>query len=258
MDSVTQLPVQRVTAEGRIETEDTVVRELPLTIFLNGKEIMTLLCSPSALDALAVGFLFSEGIIINRDAIGEVVVDAGNDMVRVNTTKDIELDAWSLSRPIITSAGKKRSASSPAGFTGQSRIESLITVSAGEVIALVKEFQRRSAVFQATGGVHSAALCDTREILVFADDIGRHNAIDKVLGHCLLRGIATDDRIILTSGRIPSEILLKVARARVPIVASVSAPTDLGVKLADGLGITAIGFVRGDRMNVYTHAERIT
>ena len=258
MDSVTRLPIQRVTAEARIETEDTVVRELPLTIFLNGEEVITLLCSPSALDALAVGFLFSEGIIKNRDEIGEVVVDAGDSMVMVSTTGNVELDAWSLSRPVITSAGGKRSSSNPAGFTAQSRIESGVTVSAGEVMALVAGFQRRSAVFQATGGVHSAALCDTREILVFADDIGRHNAIDKVLGHCFLQGIATDDRIILTSGRIPSEILLKVARARVPIVASVSAPTDLGVKLADGLGITAIGFVRGDRMNVYTHAERIT
>jgi FdhD protein len=258
MDSVTQLPIQRITAGGRIETEDTVVRELPLTILLNGRELITLLCSPSALDALAVGFLFSEGIIKSRDEVGEVAVDAGGGMVRLSTTTDIETDDWSLSRPIITSAGKKRSLSNPAGFTGRYRIESGVTISAGEVIALVNEFQRRSAVFQATGGVHSAALCDTREIIVFADDIGRHNAIDKVLGHCLLQGIATDDRIVVTSGRIPSEILLKVARARVPIVVSVSAPTDLGVKLAEELGITVIGFVRGDRMNVYTHAERMT
>jgi FdhD protein len=258
MDSVTQLPIQRITAGGRIETEDTVVRELSLTIFLNGKELITLLCSPSALDALAVGFLFSEGIIKNRDEIGEIAVDAGGGMVRVSTTGDIEPDAWSLSRPIITSAGKKRSSLNPAGFIHHPRIESGVTISAGETMALVNEFQRRSAVFQATGGVHSAALCDTREILVFADDIGRHSAIDKVLGHCLLQGIATDDRIVVTSGRIPSEILLKAARARVPIVVSVSAPTDLGVKLADGLGITVIGFVRGDRMNVYTHAERVT
>jgi FdhD protein len=258
MDSITQLPIQRITPEGRIETEDTVVRELPLTIFLNGQEMMTLLCSPSALDDLAVGFLFSEGIIKDRDEIGEIAVDAGGGVVRVSTTADIELDAWSLSRPIITSAGKKRSSSNTAGFTDQSWVESGVTISAGETVALVNEFQRRSAVFQATGGVHSAALCNTREMLVFADDIGRHNAIDKVLGHCLLRGIATDDGIVLTSGRIPSEILLKVARARVPIIVSVSAPTDLGVRLADGLGITVVGFVRGDRMNVYTHADRIT
>ncbi len=258
MDSVTRLPIQRITAEGRIKTEDAVVRELPLTIFLNGKELITLLCSPSALDALAAGYLFSEGIIKNRDEIGEIAVDAGGGMVRVSATRDIEPDAWSLSKPIITSAGKKRSLLNTAGFTGQSLIESGVTISAGETMALVNEFQRRSDVFQATGGVHSAALCDTREIIVFADDIGRHNAIDKVLGHCLLQGIAADDRIVVTSGRIPSEILLKAARARVPIIISVSAPTDLGVKLADSLGITVIGFARGDRMNVYTHAERVT
>jgi FdhD protein len=258
MDSVTELPIQRITAEGRIETQDTVVQELPLTIFLNDKELATLLCSPSALDALAVGFLFSEGIIESKDEIAEIAVDAGGGLVKVRTTRDKEADTWSLARPMVTSAGKKRSSSGRAVLADQPRVESGVTISAGEALALIDEFQRRSAVFQATGGVHSAALCDTQNIIVFADDIGRHNAIDKVLGHCVLQGIPTGDRIVLTSGRIPSEILLKVARARVPIVASVSAPTDLGVKLADGLGITVIGFVRGARMNVYTHAEKIT
>ena len=117
MDSVTRLPIQRITAGGRIETEDTVVRELPLTIFLNGKELITLLCSPLALDALAVGFLFSEGIIKSRDEIAEVAVDAEGGMVRVSTTADIELNLWSLSRPIVTSSGKKRSSSNLDGFT---------------------------------------------------------------------------------------------------------------------------------------------
>jgi FdhD protein len=258
MGSVTELPIQRITAEGRIETEDTVVRELSLTIFLNDKELATLLCSPSALDALAVGFLFSEGIIESKDEIAEIAVDAGGGVVKVRTTIAKETDTWSLARPMVTSAGKKRSLLGSAVLADQPRIESGITITVDETLALVNEFQHRSAVFKATGGVHSAALCDTRNIVVFADDIGRHNAIDKVLGHCVLQGIPTGDRIALTSGRIPSEILLKVARAGVPIIISVSAPTDLGVKLADGLGITVVGFARGDRMNVYTHADRIT
>jgi FdhD protein len=122
----------------------------------------------------------------------------------------------------------------------------------------VKEFQHRSQIYRTTGGVHSAVLCDTGNIIVFSEDIGRHNAVDKIFGECILNGITTDDRIIITSGRVSSEIVLKIARRNVPIIVSKSAPTDLGVRLADNLGVTLVGFVRGRRMNVYTHAGRIT
>ena len=130
-------------------------------------------------------------------------------------------------------------------------------VPAQDVFTLAGEFQHRSHVFRTTGGVHSAALCDTKSILLFSEDIGRHNAIDKIFGECLLQDIPTDDRLIITSGRISSEILLKVAKRNIPILISRSAPTDLGVKLADDLGITLLGFVRGKRMNAYTNDWRI-
>jgi FdhD protein len=130
-------------------------------------------------------------------------------------------------------------------------------VPAQDVFTLVGKFQHRSHVFRTTGGVHSAALCDTKSILLFSEDIGRHNAIDRIFGECLLRNIPTDDRIIITSGRISSEILLKVARRNITIIISKSAPTDLGVRLADDLGITLLGFVRGKRMNAYSNDWRI-
>jgi FdhD protein len=110
---------------------------------------------------------------------------------------------------------------------------------------------------RATGGVHSAALCDTRNIIVLSEDIGRHNAVDKIFGECILNDITTDDHIIITSGRVTSEILLKVAKRNIPIIVSKCAPTNLGVRLAADLGVTLVGFVRGKRMNVYTHAGRI-
>ena len=137
------------------------------------------------------------------------------------------------------------------------KVESRTEISTPEVLALVNEVQHRSQIYRATGGVHSAALCDTKDILVFSEDIGRHNAIDKIFGECILNDIATDDHIIITSGRISSEILLKVAKRNVPLIVSKSAPTNLGVRLADDLGVTLVGFVRGKRMNVYTHAWRI-
>jgi FdhD protein len=100
-------------------------------------------------------------------------------------------------------------------------------------------------------------LCDTRSIIVFSDDVGRHNALDKIFGECLLNDIATDHRIVITSGRVSSDVLLKVARRNAPIIVSKSAPTSLGLKLADELGVTVVGFIRGKRMNVYTHPGRI-
>ena len=130
-------------------------------------------------------------------------------------------------------------------------------VSARNIFTLVSDFQHRSQVYRATGGVHSAALCDTKSILVFSEDIGRHNAIDKIFGECILKDIPTDDRMIITSGRISSEILLKVAKRNIPIIISKSAPTDLGVKLANDLGVTLLGFVRGKRINAYTNNWRV-
>ena len=136
-------------------------------------------------------------------------------------------------------------------------MESLFQVSVGEILALTRDFQHRSETYRATGGVHSAAMCDTKNVLVFSEDIGRHNAMDKVFGECLLKDITTDDRLVITSGRISSEILLKVARRNIPVLISKSAPTNLGVKMANELGITLVGFVRGKRANVYTNTWRI-
>jgi FdhD protein len=137
------------------------------------------------------------------------------------------------------------------------KVESQTKISALEVFELVMEFQHRSQIFRTTGGVHSAALCDTKSILVFSEDIGRHNAIDKIFGECILKDIPTDDRIIVTSGRVSSEILLKAVKRNIPLLISKSAPTDLGVKLANDLGVTLIGFVRGKRMNVYSNDWRV-
>ena len=137
------------------------------------------------------------------------------------------------------------------------RVESDITISARQVFALIDEFSQCSPIYKATGGVHSAALCNTDSIIVFSEDIGRHNAIDKILGQCLLEDMPTEGRLIVTSGRVSSEILLKVARRNIPLLISKAAPTSLGVKLADDLGVTLIGFARGKRMNIYANERRV-
>ena len=249
-----RINIVRVTAESRAEVEETVVRERPLTIFLDGRELVTMLCSPVELEALSVGWLFSEGLLESRDNIKDISVDAERGMARVNTVDGAAPDSALPLKSYVASGGGRGTSFQTVALAG---VKSGITIEAGQVLALVHDFQQQSPTFLETGGVHSAALCDTANILVFAEDIGRHNAIDKVFGRCLLDGIATADRILITSGRVSSEILLKVARRQVPIIISVSAPTDAGVALAESLGMTLVGFVRNRRMNIYTHDWRV-
>ncbi len=252
------LPMQRATREDKKDTEDLVTKELLLTIILNNQELVTLLCSPADLMYLAIGFLSSEGLLGSKDEIKKTVEDEQRGVVRVETEDDKETASGLIFKRMITSGcGRGASFYSTADVEGLAKVESQIRVSVPEVLALVKEFQHRSQTYRTTGGVHSAALCDTGSILVFNEDIGRHNAIDKIFGQCMLQGISTDNHLIITSGRISSEILLKVARRNIPILVSKSAPTDLAVRLANDLGVTLVGFVRGGRMNVYTHGWRI-
>ncbi len=251
-----KVPILRVIKESQKQVEDTVVTEFHLTIVLNNRELVTLLCSPAKLDFLTIGFLYSEGLINSKDIIKDIVLDPERGVINVTTKEPVKSPEDILSRRIIASSGGK-GASSLSAIHPQSRIDSQIHISPPEVLNLIQEFVHHSELFAATGGVHSAALCDTKAILVFSEDIGRHNAIDKVFGECVVKDIPTHDRLLITSGRVSSEILLKVAKRNIPILISKSAPTNLGVKLANDSDITLIGFVREKRMNVYTHTWRL-
>jgi len=258
MNNVERFSMLRITEKGTVSAEGTVAKELPLTIILNNKELVTLLCSLPNLKYLAIGFLFSEGLISDKNEIQKIIVDEKKGVARVETREDTRLANEMVFKRLITSGcGKGASFYSLADAQGLTKVESQIEISAPEVFSLVKEFQRHSQIYRATGGVHSAALCDNKDILVFAEDIGRHNAIDKIFGQCLLEDIPIHGHVIITSGRVSSEILLKVAKRNIPMIISKSAPTNLGVRLADDLGVTLIGFVRGKRMNVYTNEWRV-
>ena len=254
---VEHVKIWRFSEEAGTSVDDVVAREFPLTIIFNDRELVTLLCSPADLKNLAVGFLTSEGLIASQSQIKKVLVDESRGVVRVETSgSDIKAEEV-FKRFISSGCGRGASFYSAADVTESSRVQSSLAVTRAEITLLFREFQRKSDLYHSTGGVHSAALCDSEGIIVFSEDVGRHNAIDKIFGKCFLEGMPTDDRIVLTSGRISSEILLKVARRNIPLVASKSAPTDLGVRLARDLGVTLLGFVRGNRMNVYANEGRI-
>jgi len=227
--------VWRFSGENRIRTEDAVTRESHCTIMLNNRKIIALPCSPSDLDSLAVGYLISEGMVSYRAEIEEILIDEETASVQVKTVRDRLPDV----------------------LFPEIKVKSDFKISAGEVYSLMDKFVSRSEVFQATGGVHSAALCDIQNIIVFKEDIGRNNTIDKLFGECILKDISIDECVVVISCRMSSEILLKIARRKIPVIISKSPPTDLGVKLADEMGITLLGFVRGKRMNAYAHDWRI-
>ena len=258
-EAIEKVNVIRIIEKDGNSIEDVVAREFPLTIILNNQELVTLLCSPVNLSYLAIGFLFSEGLLTVEDRIRKIIIDDNKGIVRVETEGEKELDKELFSKRIIAS-GCGRGASFYSATDTQSlvKVESDIEISTSNVFALMNEFQHRSQVYRATGGVHSAALCDAKEILIFSEDIGRHNALDKIFGECMLNGIQMDDHIIISSGRVSSEMVLKLVKRNIPVIISKSAPTSLGLRLADDLGVTLVGFVRGKRMNVYTHDWRIT
>ncbi|MCL0056409.1 formate dehydrogenase accessory sulfurtransferase FdhD [Dehalococcoidia bacterium] len=251
--------ILRITEQDGTEMEDVVVREFPLTIILNNQELVTLLCSPTNLKYLALGFLASEGFIRAREEVKSILLDDRRGVVRVETEGSPHIAGDLIFKRFITSGcGRSAAFYSIANAADTAMVESKTEISASQVFTMVREFQHRSEVFKNTGGVHSAALTDGERLLIFADDIGRHNAIDKVFGECLWENTPTEDRVIVTSGRISSEILFKVAKRGIPIIISPSAPTDLAVRTASDLGITLIGFVRGKRMNVYANSWRVS
>ncbi len=251
-------PVLRIAREQRDAVEDQVVVEYPLTVIVNGQQMATMLCSPAKLEYLAVGFLAAEGLVSTKDDIERVRFDEEKSAVEIDITGNPALSTgYDFGRFITATSAKGAVVHSFADGMNQARVESEITFAPSHFFTLMEDFQSRSAIFKVTGGVHSAALADSEHIILFSEDIGRHNAVDKVFGECLLENIPAQDRILLISGRVSSEILFKIARRKVPIIVSRSAPTNLAIRAANYLGITLIGFVRGQRMNVYANDWRI-
>ncbi|MBW2147105.1 MAG: formate dehydrogenase accessory sulfurtransferase FdhD [Deltaproteobacteria bacterium] len=235
-----------------------VVREVPVTIYINGQDIATLLCLGNHLEALAVGFLASEGFIHHRDDLMSISVNAEQGEVFVEAKTKIELIRKLSNRRVITSGcGTGTSFYHVLDALSVRRVEGEAVVSLSIIQELMQKLTSRSTLYQATRGVHNVALCTAEELIVFHEDIGRHNAVDKIHGECLLKGIFLSDKILLTTGRISSEILIKTGKMSVPIVVSRSAPTSLSLSLAEEIGITVIGFARGRRMRVFTGERRV-
>jgi FdhD protein len=240
------------------EITDKVAAEIGFSLIVNDRQVVTLLCTPAELDAMAIGFLLSEGILKDRKSLLDLQVDEKEYIVSVTLT-DLpdDIDATFHKKTITSGCGRGITFSDAASLKNLPPNRSLTRVTPAEIHVMMREFRSLSELFMETGGVHSAALADTRKIHLFAEDIGRHNAVDKLIGKAFLASIPVKDKILLSSGRISGEIMTKVIRNRIPILVSRTAPTCMSITYAEDHGVTLVGFARGSRMNIYTHPQRI-
>lgn len=239
--------------------QEPISEEKPLTIYLNGKELVTMLCSPEEEKYLAIGFLVSEGMITDIKNLTLLTVDEERGLI------------WAEADQVAYNAGQmylKRCLTACCGrghagfyFANDARatkqIDSQMSITPEEILTYAHMLEAASATHDKTHGVHSGALAMDGKLLIYSEDIGRHNIFDKLYGKCLMAGVDTTDKIIVFSGRVSSEILLKVSKMGVAIVVARSVPTTLALEMARELGITLVGGARDQTFKVYTHTQRV-
>jgi len=259
MEAIQGFPIRRFDAGGPSAANDKVVTEARIELDINdGRHRLAMLCLPRELEALAVGFLRSEGVLKRREDLLSVQVHPAEAKVFVRGDFDAEaLDSLSRRWTWGTGCG--------GGGTGRDLdAPTYAPVGPGTIITsqrlqeLAAAFQAGESLWRETGGVHACALACPDGILLLAEDIGRHNAFDKIMGKALLEGIRVCDKFVLTTGRLSAEIVSKAVACRVPMLVSRSAVTSLAVKLSRRFGLTLVGFLRGGRLNVYTGYERLS
>lgn len=255
MNNVQEVNIIKINNKTREKLSDPVIIEDVLNINVNRKFYASLMCTPDELLQLALGFLFSEGIITSMKNVRNIEEKDKNTLCIILRDEQEEKDHR---KRILTSgcAG----GSIDLNFLKEKKInpmESQCKYLFDQILVLMKEFNSSSELFKQTGGVHSCAICSHEGTVFFSEDIGRHNALDKVVGKAIIRNVKLSDKLLMTTGRISSDIILKAGRAGIPIIVSHSAPTDMALNIAKALNMTMIGFARGNRMNIYCGEDRI-
>jgi FdhD protein len=234
------------------EVEGELIVESPVVLYVNGELWLTFMCTPNNLEALALGFLYNEGVINSLDQVIDIHICESGDII----------DIW-LGHHVDKPKEWKRTSGCTGGYTATDlqsispEINNGMTLEAGYVRNLIERLFESQDLYSKAGGVHTSILTDGELVTVMAEDIGRHNSLDKIAGMCLLENINLTKIILLTTGRVSSDMLQKAARIGASIVITRTSPTSLSVELAEKWGITLIGYARRDRFNLYTHPGRI-
>jgi FdhD protein len=235
-----------------------VIRERPVTLFLNGREMVTLLCAGRHLDELAAGFFYGEGFINSPEDILKIEVDeqSGKVALTAGNVASFAERLWQK-RTITSGCGKGSLFYFSLDALLSKTVRSDIRISPAQILDRVEDLNHLSETYRQTHGVHNTALAAPDRVLLFRDDIGRHNAVDMIVGHGFLNRISLGDKLLLTTGRLTSEILIKAAKVNIPVLVSRNSATSLAIELAGSLGVTLIGHARAGRFTVYSGRERI-
>ena len=232
---------------------ETIV-EMPVSLTVNSKVWLTFMCTPVHLEELAVGFLYNEGIIESMEEVEDVRVCEHGDNVDVWLNRTVEQPtSWRKTSGCTGGVTAVDLLAKPNVSFDANRLK-VQPEAIGQIVEMLFEAQ---SLYRETGGVHTSALSDGEKIVVSAEDIGRHNTLDKIAGLCLMQNISPEKRILNTTGRISSEMLQKAARMDAPILISRTSPSSLSIEMAERYGITLIGYARKHRFNVYSNSQRV-
>lgn len=242
-----------IAGETTLGVDGAIVEEAQVCISVNGEELATFMASPNELDKMAVGFLANEGIIESPADIRQLHISKGG------TCADVWLHDTSFEKPrkFIITAGCGGGVTFDDLSQAHEPLHSTLTATPQQLAHLMREMHLGAKLYQEARGIHTAVLATPQEILLQVEDIGRHNCLDKLRGAALLGEVETADRVLLSSGRISSEMINKARRLGTPIVCSRTSPTSLSVQLAEAWNMTIVAYLRQDRMRVYTHPERV-
>jgi FdhD protein len=255
---VARRKIVRFRGDGGRAVDEAVIAEIRLSVLVNGRELVQLMCSPHQVSALVIGFLSLEGVIDGYDDV---------DGVRV-CLDDRVAEVWLRGEPPELPSRRIVTSGCTGGVSFGAYLDELeplrlppdeVRIAPARAYGLLRDLHDRATLYKQAGGVHTALLAEpaTGRVLAVAEDIGRHNTIDKLRGQALMWDLDTRGMAMVASGRISSEMLLKAAIMGVPIVASRTSPTKLAVTLGERLGLTVIGYLRSASMNVYTHPDRV-
>ncbi|GAB6045703.1 formate dehydrogenase accessory sulfurtransferase FdhD [Caminibacter profundus] len=252
--------VIKVKGDKKFEFEDTLIREIKIDIYLNGKRVVSMMATPIDQKALAVGYLISEGIINNPKDIKKIEIK--NDGLIVDIAANVnqeKIEKLNEEAIIISGCGKSITANvdiDPSKIEA-AKIDSNKTITTKEIFKQMEKFYQSCPLYEKTGCVHTARLYFDEDTYFDAEDIAQHSTVDKAAGKAILAGLDPKNGIMMVSGRLSSEMIVKAIMHKIPILISRTATTCLGAKIADTFNLTLIGFVRGDKMNIYTNDWRV-
>jgi FdhD protein len=258
MEPIYEIEVVKIDGEKRVVKKDIVVREIKLDIVLNGKKIASLMATPIDQEALCMGYLRAENIIKDMDDVKSIkLVDDGM-RVEIEAKSDIRsVEKLNSEGVVVSGCGKGVSANIDPDVIEAKVIKSDFAIKSEKLSNAMGQFYTECPLYEETGCVHTAKLYVDEKNHFIGEDIAQHNTIDKAVGKAMMGGVDLSNSFLMVSGRLSSEMVAKAVMHSIPILASRTASTCLGVKIAEKFGLTLAGFVRGKRMNIYTHPQRI-